>query len=135
MAGTITQTLERRGPVGVVTFTATADAADASFPDTVIEAKISGRLVALETNPGATAPTDNYDIVLDDAEDFDVLEGIGANRDTATTEKAEIVASGGSGVTLAHVAKSDVLTLKITNNSVNSAGIVIKLYFDGSAEA
>lgn len=131
MAGTITQTLDERGDVGVVTFTATADASDGSFPEVAIAAKLSGKLLALETNPGATAPTDNYDILLDDAEGKDVLEGVGANRDTTNIEKVAVLLSS------LHppVAKSDVLTFKITGNIVNSAQIIVKLYYEGSAEA
>ena len=131
MAGTITQTLDRRGGVGVITLTATADSGDGSFPDTVLDAKISGKLLALETNPGATAPTALYDIALDDAEGHDVLEGLGDNRSATDTEKVAVLLSS------LHppVAKSDVLTFKITNSSVNSAIIVIKIYYEGSAEA
>ncbi len=132
MAGTITQALDRRGAIGVITLTCTADASDGSFPETPLDTKISGRLLALETNPGATAPTDNYEIALDDAEGHDVLEGKGANRDTANTEKVSVVRGAAE---YSEVAKSDVLTFKITNNSVNSAIIVAKLYFEGDAEA
>ena len=132
MAGTITQTLERRGPIGVITLTCTADASDGSSPDTVIVPKISGKLLALETNPGSPAPTTLYDIVLDDAEGHDVLEGKGGDRATTATEKVSIV----RGIAeYSEVAKSDVLTFKITNNSVNSAPIVAKIYFEGSSEA
>ena len=69
---------------------------------------------------------------MDDAEGHDVLEGVGANRDTANTEKANVVYSG--GVDHPPVAVSDVLTFKITNNSVNSAGIVAKIYYEGQPE-
>jgi len=132
MAGTVTQTHTKRGPVGVVTFSITADASDGSAPDTAMAVKLSGRLLALETNPGATGPTANYDLVLDDADGHDVMEGVGANRDTASTEKASIVFSG----TAIHppVAVSDTLTLKLTNNSVNSATISVKIYYVGQGE-
>lgn len=45
-----------------------------------------GTVMCLVTDPGATAPTDNYDITVTDADSFDVLQGVGANRDTSTTE-------------------------------------------------
>ncbi len=129
MPGTITQTFESRGPVGVVTLTATGDAADGSFPSTDLSTKISGFILALETNPGSPAPTDNYDIVLNDADGHDVLEGKGANRDTANTEKVQVVdvAEG----RYPPVAAGDTLSLVITNSTVNSAVIVIKIYFLG----
>lgn len=132
MAGTVTQAHTKRGPVGCVTLTITADAADASVPNTDLTAKISGRLLALETDPGSTAPTANYDITIEDQHGHDVLQGVGANRATATTEKVAVVFSG----TSVHppVAKSDTLTFKVANNAVNGAGIVAKLYYEGDGE-
>ena len=132
MAGTVTQANVKRGPIGVVTLTVTGDDSDGTVPDTNLTTKISGRLLALETNPGATAPTSNYDITLEDADGHDVLEGVGANRHTSTTEKVAIVFSG----TEIHpsVGVDDTLTLKIANQSVNSADIVVKLYYEGQGE-
>lgn len=132
MAGTVTQSHTKRGPVGCVTLTITADAADASVPDTVLTTKISGRLLALETNPGTTAPTALYDVTLEDGEGHDVLQGVGANRSASATEKAAIVFSGTS--VPPPVAMVDTLTFKVANNAVNSAGIVAKLYYEGQGE-
>ncbi len=131
MAGTVTQTHTKRGPVGVVTLTCTGDAADGSFPATDLTTKISGKIIAIETNPGATAPTDNYDVALDDADGHDVLEAAGANRDTANTEKAAVAFGTYFG---SPVSISDVLTLKVTNNSVNSAITVVTIYYEGDFE-
>jgi hypothetical protein len=47
-----------------------------------------GEVLALVTDPGATAPTDNYDLTFPDVEGYDVMQGAGANRDTANTETA-----------------------------------------------
>lgn len=47
-----------------------------------------GEVLALVTDPGATAPTDNYDLTITDADGYDVMQGAGANRDTANTETA-----------------------------------------------
>lgn len=127
MAGTITQSHSKIGKVRVITITCTGDASDGSFPQTNLEDAIEGRLLALETNPGATAPTANYDIVINDAEGVDVLQGVGANRHTTTAEKVAIVYSGISAHPV--VDRTDVLTLVITGNSVASAVTVIKLYY------
>lgn len=129
MAGTVTQSHVKRGPIGVVVLTCTADADDASYPSTDLTTKISGKLLALETDPGATAPTANYDIVLNDASGHDVLQGVGANRHASNTEKVQIVYSG----TVIHppVSKYDTLTLAITGNSANSAVTVVKVYYEG----
>lgn len=126
-AGTIAQASNTTGNIRKITFTCTADASDGSFPSTVITTKFEGRLIALETNPGSTAPTDNYDIAITDGEGVDVLQGVGANRDTANSEVAQIVVSGTSLRPV--VDETDTLTLAITGNSVNSATVVITLYY------
>ena len=46
-----------------------------------------GEVISLLTDPGSTAPTDNYDITITDADGYDVMQGAGANRDTANTEQ------------------------------------------------
>lgn len=132
MAGTITQAHVKRGPIGVITLTCTGDASDGSFPETPLTAKISGTIVALETNPGSTAPTANYDIVLDDGDGIDVLGNAGADRHTSNSEKAAVAFGTYFG---SPVGVDDTLTLKITNNSVNSAIVVVKIYYSGQGEA
>lgn len=127
MAGTIVETHYALGHIRKVAFACTADAADGSFPATALATKIEGRILALVTNPGATAPTDNYDIVLTNQHGYDVLQSLGLNRDTANTETASIVFSGTG--THPCVDESDTLTLTITNNSVNSATIAVELYY------
>lgn len=126
-AGTITQAHNTTGNIRRLTFTCTADAADGSFPATAITAKFEGRLIALETNPGSTAPTDSYDIVITNGAGADVLQGVGADRDTLNTETAQIVVSGTS--LRPTVDETEVLTIAITNNSVNSATVVIVLTY------
>jgi hypothetical protein len=66
----------------VFSWTSTAGGAAASDPIP----NINGFVVALETNPGATAPTDNYDITVTNEDGFDVLLGVGANRDLTDSE-------------------------------------------------
>lgn len=48
--------------------------------------KIKGWIIQIATNPGATAPTDNYDITISDADSVDVCGGRLKDRDTATSE-------------------------------------------------
>lgn len=53
---------------------------------------ISGSILALETNPdGTDIPTDDYDITIEDEEGYDILEGLGVDRDTANTEKTVVL--------------------------------------------
>ena len=126
MAGTISESLTCDvAPVKVVTFTCTADSSDGSYPATTVSTDIKGRLLQIVTDPQSTAPQDNYDITVTDSVGADLLLGVGANRDTSNTEIAIVESNGAHSV----VAETDTLTLTITNNNVNSAGIVIKLYW------
>ena len=126
MAGTISESLTCDvAPVKVVTFTCTADSSDGSYPATTVSTDIKGRLLQIVTDPQSTAPQDNYDITVTDSVGADLLLGVGANRDTSNTEVAIVESNGAHSV----VAETDTLTLTITNNNVNSAGIVIKLYW------
>ncbi len=54
---------------------------------------LNGWLVKCVTNPGATAPTDDYDITLVDADGVDAAKGLLGNRDTANSEEVYLFAS------------------------------------------
>jgi hypothetical protein len=60
---------------------------DASGNADVSIANLYGFLIKLVTDPGSTAPTDDYDITLMDENGIDALAGAGMNRDTSTTEQ------------------------------------------------
>jgi hypothetical protein len=127
VAGSITTThYGLGGAIRRLVFACTADAADGSFPDTALP-KIEGRLLAIVTNPGATAPTALYDVTLEDADGADRLQGAGANRSATATEQAAIAYAS----TSIHppVDADETLTLKIANNAVNSALIGITIFY------
>lgn len=126
MAGTVTLEHFTGGHIRKVVASCVADASDGSFPATALPA-IEGRILALVTNPGATAPQDDYDVALTNQHGYDVLQGLGANRDTANTETAPILFTGTG--THPCVAGSDVLTLAVTGNNVNSAITVVEIYY------
>lgn len=126
MAGSTTVTHETLGHVRRIIVDFVADAAAATVPDTILPS-FEGRIAELTTNPGAVAPTDNYDLTLIDGEGSDRLQGLGANRDTVNTETVPIVYSGST----IHppVSSGETLTLKLANNAVNSAtGRIIIVY-------
>jgi len=127
MAGTITQAHYKGDHINRLEFACTADAEDASFPDTVITTPIEGWLTDIEANPGTTSPTNNYDITIEDGEGHDVLEACGANKPMVLTHKTRIIYSGENLHPI--VDRNDTLTLKIANNSVNSATVKIILYY------
>ena len=132
-AGTVTittETLPNNSDIRTITYTCTADAADGSFPSTALTTEqalyVTGYHCYLAvTDPGATAPTDDYDIAITDTYSCDVFGGALADRDTANSEQvAPAVGSAYGGRTCAGV-----WTLAITNNSVNSAVVTLVLYF------
>lgn len=133
-AQTVTQTylLSPTGRTATITWSWTAAAdgsvtgANLTVSATNLE-KIKGWfLYAMETNPGSTAPTDDYDIVVNDADGLDILGGVGANRDTANTEKV-LPMIGGTATPVPIDTTS--LVLAITNNAVNAATGTVKLCF------
>ncbi len=127
--GTVTQTIGYTHNFYTITYSWTADAADGSVPATASTWPISGYIVKVITNPGATAPTDNYDITLTNSDGIDVVHGALANRDTSTSE--EIVPVPSDNVTIyGGSAVAGVITLNITNNSVNSATGTVTVIFE-----
>lgn len=126
MAGSTTTTHYTIGHVRKVVVDWVADAAAATVPDTVLP-RFEGRLAELTTDPGATAPTDNYDITLIDGDGVDRLQGVGANRDTANTETVPVVYA--ASTVHPPISLADVLTLKIAGNAVNSATGKITLIY------
>ena len=92
----------------------TADASDASFPNTSII--INGYILKVETDPGATAPTDLYDIVLNSAAGIDVMGAEIINRSTSASESARPKLDVTYGPDYINT-----VTMATTNNLVNSA--------------
>lgn len=114
------------GLVRDVTATVTFDSGDGSLPATALPF-FGGRLVLLRTNPGSTAPTDNYDMTLVDEDGLDRLQGFGANRDTTNSEEVVIVYAS----TAIHppVVFGEILLLTVVNNSVHSGTTVIRFVY------
>ena len=125
-AGTITEQMQTHGNIRVIILTCTADAAAATYPTTEVSA-FEGRLIKMVTNPGSPAPTDDYDIVINNQHGTDVLGGRGANRDTANNEEVELWDNEPTGQIT--ITTGDTLSIIISNNSVNSAVTVVTLYY------
>jgi hypothetical protein len=85
----ITQTQLPNGKiVSVVQVDWTTDASG----DATVSLSLNGYLMKVVTDPGATAPTDDYDITLVQ-NGIDAAAGTLANRDTANTEQVYPVAT------------------------------------------
>jgi hypothetical protein len=103
-------------------------AGDGSFTEQVVEDRIDGRIICVDTNPGATAPQANYNISLKNDDGIDVFEGYLDNRHTSNSERAYILV----GVTEKVPFFPPVwgcLTLDILNNNVADALGRIRIYF------
>lgn len=79
----------------------------------------SGRFIGLITDPGATAPTADYDITVTDTDGVDLLLGAGIDRHTSNTE---FVAEA----SMAGVAHSK-LTFNVTNAGNSKVGDIYLL--------
>lgn len=114
--GTVTITEIVHTSVKKITWAWTSTAGGAAGD--VTTAIFDGDLIGLATIPdGTAAPTDNYDIEIQDSAGLDVLLGQGANRDTANTEYV-------AGSSLGAVAGSK-LTLAVTNAGDSKKGTVV----------
>ena len=130
MAGTVTLTSdlplrdnEQRIIGRRIVVNATGDASNGTFPDTTLK-KLRGYLQPVVTNPGSTAPTDNWDWAIKDSVDStaDASGTTGTDRDTANTEVAVATSSGSA---TPHFFDGGNYTLAISGNSVNSATLQI----------
>jgi hypothetical protein len=112
--------------VHTIDWTAAADGSVADIPiDELFLTGYGYSLHSMATVPGSPAPTDNYDITIEDVDGIDVLGGAGMNRDTANAERVMPL----YGSTPHPTPINGKLTIKIANNAVNGAKGLIKLYF------
>ncbi len=114
-----------KGPIGSIISAFTGDGSNGTVPDLVINFPFDVILLEIETNPGATAPTDNYDISLNDADGVDVMHTSGANRDTSTSEIAAIVYA----TSLHPHVQGGNYSIAIANQSVNDAVGTIEIRY------
>ena len=77
------------------------------------------------TNPSSTAPSDNYDIVVNDEDGIDIAAGGLANRDTSNSEQ---VLTGGDAKDGA--AFDGALSLVVSNAGNTKEG-VLRMYYQG----
>lgn len=136
--GADTDRLVLKGGVRNIYITLTAGAAGAFTAFTTTE-DVDGIICSVETNPGATAPTDNYDIVITNESGRNICgdtgsgavpgqDGVLSNRDTAVTEYTQLPVNGGYGCITNHGA----LVVALTGNSVVGAIVVVKISYFGT---
>lgn len=93
---------------------------------------ITGRVVAVKTNPGSPAPSDNYDLDLL-VDGYDIMGGALANRDSANSERAWPLFSDGTDKHVVHAPVAGALTFGVdaASNLVENATVTIRVYTIG----
>lgn len=99
--------------------------ADSSGDKEDVETSIHGNVLMVVTDPGTTAPADNYDITISDSDGVDIMGGELTNRDTATSE--QVVPKIGSAYGARPV--QGALTVAFTNQANADCDGEIVIYF------
>lgn len=128
MAGSaMTFTYDDIGPIKKVIVAWTSD--DTTGAVTGITRKITGSILKIITDPGATAPTADYDIVITDEEGLDILvrcEDDLIDRHTSTTEAIYCIMENDTPVGIAlHPVVCDILTIAVTAAGNSKQGQII----------
>lgn len=95
--------------------------------------ELDGQIIKVVTNPGAAAPTADYDITLVDDDGIDIAEGLLADRHTSNSEEVylykELVLVGtGTDAAALPIHHSGTVTVTIANAGASKAGVV-KIYY------
>jgi hypothetical protein len=132
MAGTVTFSdvtqlvdLKGGGSLKKITITWESDASgDATGTSPY---KVHGVLLRAVFNPSADAPTDNYDVVLNDENGMDVLGGQGANLDTANSNHVcpGMPLTDGTTTSVVPIALADALSLVVSNAGNANDGVIV----------
>jgi len=116
----------QRGSLHVIEIIWTAHT-DGSYTSYLIKQAINGTLYRVETDPGTTAPDDNYTVALTNEGGMDIMGGTMADCDTANTERWSPYNAGSAQYGAEPVIGR--LTLSIADNTVNGATGTIKIFY------
>jgi hypothetical protein len=126
-ASVCTQTVTKYPNARVVMFECTANTTTGTFDDVDTSAAVLNDIQGyyikeVRIDPGSTAPTDAYDIVINDVLGIDLLGGEGVNASNVTSTR--VLPKDGYPLV------DDTLTLAITGNSVNAAQTTVKVFVE-----
>lgn len=127
MAGTVVIDYEDIYTIKKLTFdwlSSSGGAADATTK------KIVGQILRVGFTPdgGGTQPSLNYDVVINDEQSIDVLQGLGANLSNVTATNVVPVVTNGTAGNMAPAVITDILTLAVTNAG-NAKGGEIAIWY------
>jgi hypothetical protein len=88
---------------------------------------IAGTILRVVHDPGSPAPTDDYDVTLTDEFGMNLLAGLGANRDTTTTEKfcPGVSFTDGTTTSVMPIAHYGACTLAVANGGAAKVGKIV----------
>jgi hypothetical protein len=125
---TFTYATHGPGPVNTVIAAWTSDGSgDASGTCTAI----SGEVIKAVTDPGAAAPTADYDIVLTDADGLNILTGANddlTDRHTSTTQEVYFWKELGTNAGVLYPVVNGPITFTVSNAGDTKTG-TIKLFW------
>tara|TARA_R110000751_G_scaffold78147_13_gene157689 strand:+ start:146 stop:514 length:369 start_codon:yes stop_codon:yes gene_type:complete len=121
MAGTVEITPVINDSIKKMIWVWTSDGSgDASGTDTAI---INGTPLRFVTNPSATAPSANYDIVINDEDGVDITSGGLANRHTSNSEQLLVGGDAKDGASF-----NGPLSLVVSNAGAAKIGRLVMYY-------
>lgn len=104
----------------------TGDASDGTVPAKASDAAITGYVTLAVDNPGSTAPTTGYDVTITDDEGVDVFGTMLTDLLANTSGQSRPAVAAATDYSDRFV--NSVLTMNLTNNSVNSATGTVTIY-------
>jgi len=119
MADAIVTVFEDRAP-GITKIVWNWTSATDGTASGTTSATYTGKVRRIVTDPGATAPTDDYDITLTDSDGYDLLDGSGVNLDTSVTEIRAI-----TGIVF-----GSTLTINVANAGAEKVGKLVAYVTD-----
>lgn len=112
--------------IGKILTAIVGDNANGTVPTLSVEFPRDAELLDIETNPGTTGPSVDWDITLVDADGADRLFSSGLNRHTSNTLVSPIVYTGS---TVHPVIEAGAYTLTVANTSVVNATATIAIRY------
>jgi len=116
MAGTVTVSEETFGSVKKIQWDWLSDASGDANKATTNPYEGEILFAVFEPDSGGTQPTDQYDVVINDPDGYDVLVGVGADLSNAANVYKLKAAMG--------AVKADVLNLVVSNGGNAKGGLV-----------
>jgi hypothetical protein len=105
------------------------DTSKSTWDDAVARHHIDGEIVCVDTNPGGTAPSDDYDPGIKNSLGIDIMGGELDDRDEALAERAYPSHVVGQTTYIVPAPVEGCLTVEMSGNAVNGADWYMYVYY------